>query len=222
MFSPSVFSPSVFSPSVFSPSVFSPSVFSPSVFSPEEISQAFSSAQTRSLIGVSATPGTGDETVVVNSWNNTGFFYVRVAGRGGAFDPNDLFTRVGHEDGEHLRGRRRARQHWSSRLIAVPSLAQVDTGEPVETVILTDSSGLTLGSESDTASLQFALDTLAAHERVNGVIVDIDDAQWADRIAPLRQQMRGPCATARTRRTSSRRRSRASSTCTAPATTSAT
>ena len=46
----------------------------------------------RSLIGVSATPGTGDETVVVNSWNETGEFYVRVAGRGGAFDPSNLFT----------------------------------------------------------------------------------------------------------------------------------
>ena len=126
VFSPSVFSPSVFSPSrllavglqpqrlqpvacsrhrssarassaAFSPSVFSPRVFSPSVFSPEEIAQAFSSAQTRSIIGVSATPGTGDETVVVNSWNNTGNFYVRVSGRGGAFDTGSQFTRVRHE-----------------------------------------------------------------------------------------------------------------------------
>jgi hypothetical protein len=85
VFSPSVFSPSVFSPSVFSPSVFSPSVFSPSVFSPDEIAKAISSAQTRSIIGVSATPGTVEEGVVVNSWNNTGEFYVRVAGRAGAF-----------------------------------------------------------------------------------------------------------------------------------------
>ena len=188
VFSPSVFSPSVFSPSVFSPSVFSPSVFSPSVFSPEEISQAFSSAQTRSLIGVSATPGTGDETVVVNSWNNTGFFYVRVAGRGGAFDPNDLFTVSVTKTASTCEGVSELGS-LVQPFDPVPSLAQVDSGEPVETVILTDSTGLTLGSESDTESLQFDLDTLAAHERVNGVIVDIDDAQWADRIAPLRQQV---------------------------------
>ena len=29
---------------------------------------------------------------MVNSWNETGEFYVRVAGRGGAFDPSNLFT----------------------------------------------------------------------------------------------------------------------------------
>ena len=188
VFSPSVFSPSVFSPSVFSPSVFSPSVFSPSVFSPEEISQAFSSAQTRSFIGVSATPGTGDETVVVNTWNNTGFFYVRVAGRGGAFDPDDLFTVSVAKTVSSCEGVVEL-DDVVDPFDPVPSLAQVDSGEPVETVILTDSTGLTLGSESDTESLQFALDTLAEHERVNGVIVDIDDAQWADRIAPLRQQV---------------------------------
>ena len=58
----------VLSPSTFSPSTFSPSTFSPSTFSPStrlqsairhEVAQAFSSAQTRSIIGVSATPGNG-------------------------------------------------------------------------------------------------------------------------------------------------------------------
>src|SRR5439155_6704937 len=92
VFSPSVFSPSVFSPSVFSPSVFSPSVFSPSVFSATEIAQAFSTAQTRSIIGVSVTPGTGDKAVVVNCWNNTGNFYIRVTGRGNAFDTGTPFA----------------------------------------------------------------------------------------------------------------------------------
>ena len=91
-FSPSTFSPSTFSPSTFSPSTFSPSTFSPSTFSPSatfqfttsEVQQAFSSSQTRSIIGVSATPGLVNETVVLNSWNETGNFYVRVAGRGDA------------------------------------------------------------------------------------------------------------------------------------------
>ena len=104
VFSPSVFSPSVFSPSVFSPSVFSPSVFSPSVFSDADIAKAFSSAQSASIIGVSATPGNGDETVVVNTWNETGEFYVRVAGRGGAFDPSNLFTLDGHARGQRVHG----------------------------------------------------------------------------------------------------------------------
>ena len=93
VFSPSVFSPSVFSPSVFSPSVFSPSVFSPSVFSPSVFSdgQAYESAQVRSLIAVSANDGTADESLDVATWNNTGEFYVRVAGRNGAYSPLNPF-----------------------------------------------------------------------------------------------------------------------------------
>ncbi len=102
-YSPSVFSPSVFSPSVFSPSVFSPSVFSPSVFSPSVFSsdgtapsvfspEAFASAQTRSLVGVSYTTGTGDEAVVANTWNNTGNFYVRVSGRNGVTSTEAPFS----------------------------------------------------------------------------------------------------------------------------------
>ena len=137
VFSPSVFSPSVFSPSVFSPSVFSPSVFSPSVFSPDEIARAFSSAQTRSIIGVSATQGTGDESVVVNSWNNTGSFYVRVGQQG---------RRVRHEQPVHghrvegrddLRRRDRHDAHAHARRLPGTGLA---------TVILTDSSRLALGT----------------------------------------------------------------------------
>ncbi|MDQ3450604.1 MAG: hypothetical protein M3455_06790, partial [Actinomycetota bacterium] len=103
-FSPSAFSPSAFSPSAFSPSAFSPSAFSPSAFSPAvslpstfsssslaprdlteaQFVDAFSSAQTRSLIAVSAREGTADESVKSATWNNTGFFYVRVHGRNGA------------------------------------------------------------------------------------------------------------------------------------------
>ena len=139
VFSPSVFSPSVFSPSVFSPSVFSPSVFSPSVFSEADVARAFSSAQTRSLIGVSATAGTATESVVVNTWNNTGFVYVRVAGRGGAFDPNDLFnvdvtksaSTCGNLTDTVLDGRAVA----------------TDAGQ-YSTIILTDSSKLALGDGS--------------------------------------------------------------------------
>ena len=130
VFSPSVFSPSVFSPSVFSPSVFSPSVFSPSVFSPQEIAQAFSSAQTRSIIGVSATQGTADENVVVNSWNESGSFYVRdqrPRGRVRHGQPvhrhrlegrHELHRRHGHDaDAAVARARSRARDRDPDRLV---------------------------------------------------------------------------------------------------------
>ncbi len=101
-FSPSAFSPSrvqpvrvqsvAFSPSAFSPSAFRPSAFSPSAFSQDVIDTAFSSAQTRSIIAVSATPGTGDEFAVVDSWNNSGYFYARVTGRGAAFSNTGQFN----------------------------------------------------------------------------------------------------------------------------------
>ena len=122
-FSPSTFSPSTFSPSTFSPSTFSPSTFSPSTFSsvgvqaPRIVAKAFSSAQTRSIIGVSATPGTGDESVVVNTWNNTGDFYVRVAGRGGAFSTSGQFTLSVAKGATTLRQRHR---HRADRALARP------------------------------------------------------------------------------------------------------
>jgi hypothetical protein len=174
VFSPSVFSPSVFSPSVFSPSVFSPSVFSPSVFSDEEIAQAFSSAQTRSLIGVSATPGTGDETVVVNSWNNTGHFYVRVAGHGGAFDSDDLFNVTVTKAPSSCEG--------------VTDTTISDRGTHADagdfgTVILTDSSRLV--DDGSAAALVAALDSLAQRAEVDGVIVDL---AGDDRVQELWQQ----------------------------------
>ena len=87
---------------MFSPSVFSPSVFSPSVFSD---GQAYESAQVRSLIAVSANDGNADEHITVDTWNNTGNFYVRVAGRNGAYSPAAPFDLDVHVDPELLHGR---------------------------------------------------------------------------------------------------------------------
>jgi hypothetical protein len=118
-FSPSVFSPSTFSPSTFSPSTFSPSTFSsldvqsvdlqpvdlqpldfsPSIYTLTEIQQAFSTAQSRSIVAISATAGLSDESTLVNTWNRTGHFYVRVTG------PRLSFR---HEQRVHADGDRRA------------------------------------------------------------------------------------------------------------------
>ncbi|MDX6229436.1 MAG: large repetitive protein, partial [Frankiales bacterium] len=91
IYSPSIYSPSIYSPSIYSPSIYSPSIYSPSIYSPfiysplDAFLQAFSNAQTRSLIGISAQDGTASETISAATWNNSGYFYVRVAGRNGAF-----------------------------------------------------------------------------------------------------------------------------------------
>ena len=108
VFSPSTFSPSTFSPSTFSPSTFSPSTFSPSTFSPSDVqpvgaSRRPSTARLKSrrrsrprrrnsIVAVAATPGNGSESTIVNTWNNTGEFYVRVTGRNGAFNTTQPFT----------------------------------------------------------------------------------------------------------------------------------
>ena len=211
VFSPSVFSPSVFSPSVFSPSVFSPSVFSPSVFSrgvqPTIVAKAFSSAQSASIIGVSATPGNGDETVVVNSWNETGEFYVRVAGRGGAFDPSNLFTLTVTPAGSECTGRHRTRS-LTPRAAAAGRRRLRDR----------DPHRLVRAHPRATAQRRRSRDRiedLRTRPEVDGVIVDIaNDARIAARSGT--RPMTVPTAAVRSRRTSSRRRSRASSTRIAP------
>ena len=162
VFSPAVFSPAVFSPAVFSPAVFSPAVFSPAVFSPELVAQAFSSAQTRSIIGVSATAGTGDETVVVNTWNNTGDYYIRVAGHQGASDPNAQFSVDVAKTTTSCSG--------VTDNVLTARADKPATG--VKTVIVTDSSKLALGDTSP-GTLRSTLTAFAARTEVGGVVVDV-------------------------------------------------
>ena len=91
-FAPSAFAPSAFAPSAFAPSAFAPSAFAPSAFAPSAFApSAFASAQTRSLVAISALPGTGAEWVAADTWNNTGSFYVRVTGKNGEFDTTTPF-----------------------------------------------------------------------------------------------------------------------------------
>ena len=183
MFSPSVFSPSVFSPVVFSPavslpSVFSPSVFCPSVFSPSVFSDAFASAQTRSVIGISSRDGTATENLSSATWNNTGFFYVRVQGRNG-FNATESYTlnvsTVGGICSGPLNG-----------FDDTPTLE----GEPgsAETVILTDP-GRMPGTPAENEALATALTAFAP--QVDGAIVDLGDSQ---KVQALQEQADSPAA----------------------------
>ncbi|MGA8257925.1 MAG: hypothetical protein WB767_15255 [Nocardioides sp.] len=155
-FSPSAFSPSAFSPAVSVPSAFSPSAFSPSAFSDDELRDAFSSAQVRSLIAVSARDGLADENVKASTWNATGSFYVRVHGRNGAAAAGNPFTlgvsTTGGSCGQPL-----------ETFAGLPS--QVGTPGAARTVILTDSSRLP-GLPVD------ELNDFAARPDVQGVVVD--------------------------------------------------
>ena len=178
VFSPTVFSPTVFSPTVFSPTVFSPTVFSPTVFSQQEIAQAFSTAQTRSIVAVSANPGSGDEFTVVNTWNRTGYFYARVAGRNGAFDSSTPFRL------SVAKGATTCTGVTDTTLASRP--AQPNSG--LKTVIVTDSSKVALDSTlpgPEGATLRDKLSAFASRAEVLGVLIDMkDDA----RVHALRQQ----------------------------------
>jgi Bacterial Ig-like domain (group 3) len=170
IYSPSIYSPSIYSPSIYSPSIYSPSIYSPSIYSPSDaFLQAFSDAQIRSLIGISAQDGTASETISAATWNNTGYFYLRVAGRNGAFSATpfrlDLAVTGGPCTG-----------------ITLSSFAGLSTltGTPgaAKTVILTDSTrlNLTAGLATDLANLATA---------TNGVVVDVSQSA---RVAALNHQ----------------------------------
>ena len=182
VFSPSVFSPSVFSPSVFSPavslpSVFSPSVFSPSVFSPSVLSDAFASAQTRSLIAVSASPGLTDERAGSATWNQTGYFYVRVQGRNGASDPGGSF-RIRADVGSGVCATGLDDFAGTSTLTGRPGSAR--------TVVLTDPTRLP-GTAAEKSALASRLATFAS--RVGGQVVDVGQSA---RVQALQRQAADP------------------------------
>ncbi|BEP11707.1 hypothetical protein acdb102_00180 [Acidothermaceae bacterium B102] len=171
IYSPSIYSPSIYSPSIYSPSIYSPSIYSPSIYSPSDaFLQAFSDAQIRSLIGISAQEGTASETISAATWNNTGYFYLRVAGRNGAFSPTPFRLDLGVTGGPCTN-------------IALNSFANLSTltGTPgsAKTVILTDNSRLNL----TTANLGTDLAKLAA--ATGGVVVDVSQSP---RVVALNQQ----------------------------------
>ncbi|HLF27899.1 MAG TPA: DUF642 domain-containing protein [Anaerolineae bacterium] len=162
-FSPDAFSPDAFSPDAFSPDAFSPDAFSPDAFSPDAFSpDAFSSAQTRSLIAVSAFEGAAGEGIVVNTWNNSGDFYVRVRGRNGAFSLQALFQlQVTLFTGA-----------CGPVTPDLPATSLTAGDGDYRTIILTDPARME-GTVAEKATLSARLNTFAARPEVQGVIVDV-------------------------------------------------
>ena len=166
-FSPSAFSPSAFSPSAFSPSAFSPSAFSPSAFSPSAFSaETYASAQIRSLITGSARVGTASETVVADTWNNTGHFYIRVSGKNGESNLDAPFTLGVTLDGSVCDN------------VSAQTLDDVDApAGSFKTLVLTDMarmpSSVAGNSTADKAALTAKLETFAERAEIAGDVVDV-------------------------------------------------
>ncbi len=160
VYSANAYSPWVESPDTYAPWVESPWVESPWVESPDR--EAFSSAQIRTLLGVSGADATADEEIVANTWNNTGDFYVRVRGRDGAHNLTAPFqlevTQLSGACGT-------LNTYSSSSTIAA-------TGGGYKTIILTDV-GRMVGTDAEKATMRTRLATFAQRPEVKGVLVDV-------------------------------------------------
>ena len=166
--SPTEWSPTEWSPTEWSPTEWSPTEWSESQWSPTEWSSSnpadpktFSSAQTASLLAVSSTPGTGDESISVNTWNNTGFFYIRVQGKNGSFDEDSEFSLQVARDGNLC-------SDVTDQVGGAPSVAAGN----FRTLVLVDRGRLPLPN-SPTNTLNTRLNTFIGRSEVDGTIVDV-------------------------------------------------
>ncbi|MCX6046428.1 MAG: hypothetical protein NT075_15090, partial [Chloroflexi bacterium] len=115
------------------------------------------------LIGFSAQDGTADEHVVLNTWNNTGDYYIRVSGRNGTFNNRDPFqlkvTVLGGACGSFIPAN-------------LPPSGTNPTAGNFKTIILQDVNRME-GSAAEKSALVSKLQALAGRSEVQGVLVDL-------------------------------------------------
>ncbi len=167
-YSPDAYSPDAYSPDAYSPDAYSPDAYSPDAYSPDAYSpDAYSSAQMRSLIGVSAFNGNLSEGILLNTWQNSGDFYIRVRGRGEAYDTAHPF---------------RLNLILQSSLChnvtdALPATSLTAAADDYKTLVLADFGRM---RGADNLTLQTRLDDFVNRPEVAGVVVDVgEDARVA-------------------------------------------
>ncbi len=178
-FAPDSFAPDSFAPDSFAPDSFAPDEHNPNTFNPDNFDPnapiadplAYASAQVRSMVAFSGLDGTAAERAVVNTWNNTGDYYVRVRGRNGA----SSLARPFQLDVTIQRG---LCQNLDTTLVPT-SLTGVAGG--YKTIILVEQARLEGQYDpGEVAVLLARLQTLAARPEVGGVLVDVSqDARVA-------------------------------------------
>lgn len=181
-FSPTAFSPTAFSPTAFSPTAFSPTAFSPTAFSPTAFSPtAFSGAPIRSLLALSAFPGTAPEGIYLNAWDNSGNFYVCVRGRNGVFRIGAPFTLQIYVENGACAGIPAAPP--------VPAISAAPDPPNVEThvLFLMDSWGMANPKHDDAQAnalpqevqdLKTQLLQFAARPDIRGAVIDLGELAW--------------------------------------------
>jgi hypothetical protein len=124
----------------------------------------------RGLLGVSAFGGTGGQGIHKLTWDNTGDFYVRVRGQGGAFSLASPF---------HLQVTELTGDCANVQLVPPPQGNINIPSASLETLVLTDYSRLA-GTAADKATLQARLASFVARKEVVGRVVDVSgDARVA-------------------------------------------
>jgi hypothetical protein len=109
------------------------------------------------------TPGTGNESVVVNTWNNTGDFYVRVTGRAGAFSTTPYNVAV-------------TKQGTSCAAVTdtLISARAPFANNGYNTIVLLDSSKTSLSETlPGGGTLNTKLANFVQRSEVNGIVVDV-------------------------------------------------
>jgi len=166
--SPDIASPDIASPDIASPDIASPDIASPDIASPDIASpDAYSAAQSQSILAYSDKPGPTSEFVRRHTWDNTGFFYVRVRGHNDAYAETQPFTlRITVVNRDCLNG--------DGGQFNLTTTAPTFTGLPSSTprtLILTNTARFPAGS--DTAGLIASLNAFASRREVGGAVVDL-------------------------------------------------
>lgn len=201
-FSGAAWSGAAWSGAAWSGAAWSGAAFSGAAFSTDAVSgaawsgaafsgAAFSDAQIRSIVGVSAFPGIGNEAILANTWDNAGDFYIRVRGRNGAFSPGNNFKLGVHM----LTGA--CKDVVSLGQLPAPTLAVPQTGT-IRSLIVADFQrlGQLSGTPAEASSLRTRLSQFAAKPEIAGEVVDVGlDARIA--AANAQADANPACATAK-------------------------
>ncbi len=163
-FAPDAFAPDAFAPDAFAPDAFAPDAFAPDAFAPDAFAPdvAYSSAQLRAFVAVSAFDGLADETIAVDTWDNSGDYYIRVRGRNGAFNPTATYN---------LEVQQTAGVCESLVSTLADSTLTPVTGN-YRTLILTDLARMD-SADPLIPTVQAQLAALAARSEIAGVVVDV-------------------------------------------------
>ncbi len=161
-YQPLQYHPLQYQPLQYQPLQYHPLQYQPLQYQPLAYDETdYGTAQTQTLIGGSALPGTTSEAVIVNSWNSPGDYYIRVAGRDATFSLKQPFSL----DVDLLTGECGGLDLGDVRDGSLTADASVNP----ETLILTDMGRM----DGEKAALADRLASLAARREVNGKVIDV-------------------------------------------------